>query len=142
MKEQLLATMNEQLVSVLENSRNYTMSVAEAMPDKGYSFKPTEGVWNFGELLSHIAYGIEWWEANYIKGQKADWAPPAAKESKADVIAYLKKAYKNLEKTLTGNLNDDAVKGFHATTDHITHHRGQAVLYLRCKGITPPEYVY
>lgn len=142
MKEQLLATMNEQLLSTLENSRNYTISVAEAMPDAFYNFKPTESVWNFGELLNHIAYGIQWWEANYIKGSKTDWAPSPASTTKAEVIAYLKKAYKALEQTLRGNLSDDAVRGFHATTDHITHHRGQAVLYLRCKGITPPEYQY
>ena len=142
MKEQILATINEQLLSTLENSKTYTMSVAEAMPDKGYSFRPTEGVMNFGELLSHIAYGIQWWEANYVKAEKTDWAPPAAKATKAEVIAYLQKAYKGLEKTLGGSLNEDAVRGFYATTDHITHHRGQAVTYLRCKGITPPDYQY
>src|SRR5688572_17660978 len=127
MKEQVLATINEQLLSTLENSKNYTMSVAEAMPDKGYSFKPADGVMNFGELLNHIAYGIQWWEANYIKGTKTDWAPPAAKGTKAEVLAYLQKAYKGLEKTLAGKLSEDAVRGFYATTDHITHHRGQAV---------------
>jgi uncharacterized damage-inducible protein DinB len=142
MKEQIMASINEQLLSTLENSKNYTMSVAEAMPDKGYSFRPTEGVMDFGELLSHIAYGIQWWEANYVKGEKTDWAPPAAKATKAEVIAYLQKAYKGLEKTLSGSLNEDAVRGFYATTDHITHHRGQAVTYLRCKGITPPDYQY
>ena len=142
MKEQILATINEQLLSTLENSKNYTMSVAEAMPDKAYNFRPVEGVFSFGELLSHIAYGIQWWEANYIRGEKTDWAPPAAKSTKAEVIAYLQKAYKGLEKTLAGNLNEEAVKGFHATTDHITHHRGQAVTYLRIKGMTPPEYQY
>lgn len=142
MKEQALATRNEQLLATLENSRNYTMGVAEAMPDKFYGFAPTEGVWNFGELLSHIAYGIQWWEANYIKGEKTDWAPPPAKNTKAAVVAYLENAYNGLEKTLNGKLSDEAIKGFHATTDHITHHRGQAVLYLRCQGITPPEYVY
>lgn len=24
----------------------------------------------------------------------------------------------------------------------ITRHRGQATIYLRCQGITPPEYTY
>jgi uncharacterized damage-inducible protein DinB len=143
MKEQLLATANEQLLATLENSRKYTLSVAEAMPEASYSFKPTESVWNFGELLNHIAYGIQWWEANYVKGVQTDWAPPAAKASRQETIAYLRDAYTGLRKTLEkGPLGDDAIKGFHATTDHITHHRGQAVIYLRCKGITPPEYVY
>jgi uncharacterized damage-inducible protein DinB len=39
-------------------------------------------------------------------------------------------------------VSDSVVKGFQATIDHITHHRGQAVLHLRGQGITPPEYVY
>jgi uncharacterized damage-inducible protein DinB len=42
----------------------------------------------------------------------------------------------------TQKLTDKAVQGFHATIDHITHHRGQAVIYLRSNGITPPEYTY
>ena len=25
-------------------------------------------------------------------------------------------------------------------TDHLTHHRGQAILYLRLRGIKPPSY--
>jgi uncharacterized damage-inducible protein DinB len=24
--------------------------------------------------------------------------------------------------------------------DHVAHHRGQAIVYLRLKGITPPDY--
>ena len=26
-------------------------------------------------------------------------------------------------------------------TDHLTHHRGQLVVYLRMKGVEPPKYV-
>jgi hypothetical protein len=39
-------------------------------------------------------------------------------------------------------LDEKSVYGAYATLDHITHHRGQAVLYLRTHGIEPPEYVY
>ncbi len=143
MKEQLLSTANEQLLSTLETSRDYTLAVAEAMPQGDYSFKPVETVWNFGELLNHITYGIEWWEANYVKAIKTDWAPPAVKHGKEEIIADLKKAYDALESTINSTrLNPDAIKGFYATLDHITHHRGQATIYLKCKGIVPPEYVY
>jgi hypothetical protein len=47
-----------------------------------------------------------------------------------------------LAKTIGGNLNEEAIRGFYATLDHVTHHRAQAVTYLRCNGITPPDYVY
>jgi uncharacterized damage-inducible protein DinB len=135
--------MKEQLSATLENSKGYTLAVAGLMPEKDYNFKPVESVWNFGELLHHIAYGIHWWEDNCIKGKKVEWNQPPAKTTKKEIIAYLDKAYASLIETISKEkLTDDAVQGFHATLDHITHHRGQVVLYLRCKGITPPDYVY
>lgn len=135
--------MKDQLLSTIENSRKYTLQVAEAMPDKDYHYKPEGAGWDFGELLHHIAYGIHWWEDNYIKGNKTEWAPPPAKTSKKDVVAYLTKAFDSLQKTVKGQTLDEQLGyGAHATLDHITHHRGQAVVYLRTHGIEPPEYVY
>ena len=52
--------MKEQLLAIVETSRNYTLAVAEAMPDATYNFKPAGAGWNFIELMHHIAYGIEW----------------------------------------------------------------------------------
>jgi DinB family len=113
------------------------------MPDNAYAFKPAEEEWDFRELMHHIAYGIQWWEDNYIKGNKTEWTPPTVKGNKKDILTYLELVYGGLKKTVSdGNLSDEAVQGFHATMDHITHHRGQAVVYLRCKGLTPPEYIY
>jgi len=135
--------MKEHLSDVLENSKTYTLAVANLMSEKDYEFKPADEIWNFRELLHHIAYGIEWWEDNYIKEKKTEWDQPAAKTNKKEVIAYLTKAYASLKDTIgNGKLSNEAVKGFRATMDHITHHRGQATIYLRCKGITPPAYVY
>lgn len=135
--------MNNKLSATLDTSKQYTLAVAAAMPENGYDFKPVDGVFNFGELLDHIAYGIEWWESNFVKGIKTDWAPVTVKSSKKEVTAYLQKVYDALSKTISEpGLSDDAVSGFYATLDHITHHRGQAITYLRIKGITPPEYMY
>jgi uncharacterized damage-inducible protein DinB len=135
--------MKEQLLAILENSKNYTVEVASVMPDSSYAFKPVETAWAFGDLLHHIAYGIHWWGDNYVRETKTEWAPPPVNQHKKDILAYLDEAYTELEKTIgTMKLSEDVVKGFHATLDHITHHRGQAVLYLRCNGLTPPEYVY
>ena len=135
--------MKEFLITTLENSRTYTLALAELMPEKEYEFKPVDTIWNFRELLHHIAYGIEWWENNFIKGKNVEWDQPPAKATKKEVIAYLNKAYSAVKETIgQGKPSNDAIKGFHATMDHITHHRGQATIYLRCKGITPPAYTY
>jgi len=146
MKEQLLAKpglTKESMLATLENSQTYTLAVAEAMPENMYGSRPSDNVWDFRELLHHVAYGIQWWEDNYIKGNKTDWDPPAVKKSKSEVVLYLKKAYSSLRQTIeTASVDEDKIKGFYATLDHITHHRGQAVTYLRFKGITPPDYMY
>jgi len=135
--------MKEQFEVTLENSKNYTLAVANAMPEKDYHFKPAGAGWDFGELLNHIAYGIEWWESNFIKGDKIEWNPPTVKEKKKEITGLLEKAYASLSAAAAKTKwNDNSIQGFHATIDHITHHRGQAVLFLRCKGIEPPEYVY
>lgn len=135
--------MKAQLLKTLDNSRNYTLAVAAAMPENGYDAKPAKDVWTFGELLNHIGYGIHWWESNYIRKVEAEWNPPALANSKAEVEQYLQSSYDVLQQTInTTELTTEAVQGFHATIDHITHHRGQAVTYLRYKGVVPPEYVY
>lgn len=135
--------MKENLLQLLENSRTYTLRIADAMPENKYESKPAEGVWNFRELLSHLAYGITWWESNSIKGVKMDWNPPEpAKTAKAAKQA-VDRAYDSLKETVTKAKADDQLfSGFHATLDHITHHRGQATIYLRSQGITPPDYMY
>jgi uncharacterized damage-inducible protein DinB len=135
--------MKEHLLTTLENSRNYTFAVAEAMTEKNYDFKPVPEVWTFLEQLHHMAYGIGWWKENYIKGNKIGWAPTPIKKNKQEVLDYLSKEYAALTE-IAGKttITDDFIRGFAATLDHITHHRGQLVLYLRCKGIAAPEYIY
>src|ERR1041385_7912774 len=114
--------MKDLLLTTLENSRAYTLAVAEAMPEKSYDFKPSESVWSFKELLHHVAYGIEWWNANNIKKVKMDWDPITTKKDKQEVVAYLNKAYDTLKETIKDqNMNDAVVLGFSSTLDHVTH---------------------
>ncbi|GAB5475077.1 MAG: hypothetical protein Mars2KO_31760 [Maribacter sp.] len=133
----------KRLLAILENSRNYTLAVAEAMPKNHYYNSPVDGIWNFGELMDHIAYGIEWWKDYYIIKVENQWNPPANKESKMETTVYLEQAYKLLKETVENTDPDDTVvDGFRSTLDHIAHHRGQATTYLRLARITPPEYNY
>ncbi len=133
--------MKESLLSLVENSRTYTLAVAGAMPEKLDNFKPAADTWSFREQLHHIAYGINWWKKNYIEAVKTDWEPPATSGSRKEVVAYLEQAYHSLKEAINKTaMNEDRIKGFFATMDHITHHRGQVIVYLRCNGITPPEY--
>lgn len=135
--------MKQKLLTILEMVENYTTGVAELMTEEGYEFKPADTIWNFRELIHHLAYGIYWWEDNFIRRKKVGWAPPAVPATRQETVHYLGQAFASLKKTVSGiEATDDVIYGFFATVDHITHHRGQATIYLRCQGITPPEYVF
>lgn len=133
--------MKTQLLKRIHDSRQYTLSVAEALPEKNYDSVLVNGSWSFVELMNHIAYGLYWWENNYVKGDKIDWEPPADKKTKKEVIDRLTRGFESLEKTVSGaNENDKLTNGVWATLDHVAHHRGQAVVHLRKNGVEPPEY--
>lgn len=135
--------MKEQILKTLETSGKYTLKVAGTMPDSGYSFKPEGTGWDFAELLAHIGYGMYWWTDNFILARPTEWNQPEDKRNKADIMNYLKEAYTYVEESIKSvSLNDDSIHGFFATIDHITHHRGQAVIFLRCQNIVPPEYTF
>jgi hypothetical protein len=123
--KQKLKTMKESLLLPVENSGTYTLTVAEAMPEKLAGFKPAVHTWSFRERLHHIAYGIEWRKDNYVKGVKIAWEPPATSKSRKEVVAYPGKAYDSLKDAVNNTIRSgDLLKGFFATPDHITHHRG------------------
>jgi hypothetical protein len=93
--------------------------------------------------LHHIGYGIHWWQENFIQGKKSEWNPPTPPKTREAVVAYLSNSFAILKKTVTSTKLDEAsVHGVYATLDHITHHRSQAIAYLRNNNITPPEYIY
>lgn len=135
--------MKTQLLSRLEQAKSYTLNVAEIMPEVMYHFKPVDTIWNFKELLHHIGYGIYWYGDNYLKKKDTEWMPPPPTADKTATITYLKAAFADLHVNIAGmNEDSETINSVYAIFDHITHHRGQATVYLRCSGIVPPEYVY
>ena len=78
--------------------KNVLLRSAEKMPEENYSFKPTESVRSFGQVLGHVA------DAQYLFCSKAlGETNPAlkieqTKTSKADLIAALKDAFAYCDK--------------------------------------------
>jgi uncharacterized damage-inducible protein DinB len=135
--------MKEIILKDFARNKTYTIAVAEAMPEKDYQFKPTDGVWNYMELIHHLAYSLTWMEENCVTGNKADWAPPKVSSTKKELVNYLNEVFAQVEKKINvTNFTDEKISGFYYMLEHNAHHRGQAVTYLRCCGITPPEFPF
>jgi len=127
-----------------------SVAVAQAMPPEQYGFRPHPESMNFGELMSHIA------TTNYqfCAGLK-DSAPPAlpSPTDKDGVVKFLSDSFDYCSAVIP-NLTDEQLNQTHNSPDgrllgreillamyvHVAHHRGQAEIYLRDKGIRPPSY--
>jgi uncharacterized damage-inducible protein DinB len=134
--------MKDKLLKTIRDAREYTLAVAEALPEEHYNTSPAAATWSFGERMNHIAYGLNWWEDNYITGKTAEWNPPAPLPAKATILAALAVGFDSLSAAVSNSeVNDGLITGVWSALDHVTHHRGQATFQLRYHNIIPPEYV-
>lgn len=148
---------NETIGAFLEkwqNSKTYILDIAKAMPEENYNFKPTEREMSFGEQLIHIKGNMDWLSTSYFTSEKFDKKKDEKTYSKVEIISMLEKSFDNvyeiIKHTKPRYLKDkvDFFAGpktklqiLNLLQDHVTHHRGQLIVYLNLKGITPPKYV-
>jgi uncharacterized damage-inducible protein DinB len=119
------------------------------MPEASYSFKATEPEMSFGGQMNHIAAANGSYCSAAI-GTKNPIGKPAD-ETKATAIKNLTTAYdyciNGLKEMTDADLQKSGKRGtkfeaFWGGFTHAAHHRGQAEVYLRLKGVTPPQYKF
>jgi uncharacterized damage-inducible protein DinB len=125
---------------------------AEKMPGEEYGFKPDPAVRSFGQLLAHIA------DANYLfcSAVLGETNPSPGvektKSSKAEITAALREAFAYAGRaydSLTEENKDDMVVAYGGerirlgvlwfNAAHNLEHYGSIGVYLRLKGIVPPN---
>lgn len=134
------------------NAHKLAVAVAESMLAEQYAFRPDPGSMSFGELLIHIAQA-NYWFLDGLRGAKMENRPaPQAKEA---IVKFLGDSFDDLSNEIA-TLTDEQLDQIHSSPDgklngreillaiygHMAHHRGQAEVYLRIKGIKPPSYVF
>ncbi len=143
----------------LENSRKYLLLVAETMPEDKYDFKASPESLTFAENLMHIGFAIDWHSQSLLGGRASrDWKTDTifktANKSKEEMIATVNKTFDQAIKLIKQfdttqfddeldyfGLNRTKRQIFLLLADHITHHRGQMLVYMRLNGLVPPRYV-
>ncbi len=153
-KAQTNDSLLNQLSAKWKNAKTYALEVAELMPEAQYNFKPVPDEMTFGEQLLHIAQNMNWLSSAYLSGSKQNSKSDAKVLSKQSIINTISTAYDSalaVHYRLTPKQLDELVPFFAGPKsrrqmlilmhDHQTHHLGQLIVYLRMKGIKPPEYV-
>ncbi len=146
----------DQLIKDWERAKEYTKEYLDAMPESGYSLKPTPEMRSFAEQMLHLT------EANYgFAAAASDQKNPinfgelekATDKSKANVTRLVMEGYdfvitslknvdaKSLQETIKMFNRFEMTKeaAFIKCFEHQTHHRGQTTVYLRLAGAKPPQ---
>src|SRR5579864_102735 len=142
-------------------SKQFTIDVANAMPAEFYSFKPNPDEMTFGEQMIHIA-GSNVFRFNQITGVQPPFAfdpgkPPAS--DKQNVLKVLNQSFDYVIDVLPKITPEQLQRTWHIPSwkgrndpdgramilnmfVHTAHHRAQCEVYMRVKGITPPQYTF
>ena len=143
-----------EFIDIWKRASEYTIEVAEAMPEEYYKYRLNENTFTFSQQLAHIITNLYWLnstfvanESNPIKDAKLDDL------SKNDLIKSLKDVFTYVEKSasvISDKQSKDPVifagvimdkkRIFYLMRDHLTHHRAQCITYLRLNNIEPPKY--
>lgn len=136
-----------------ERAAAYTIEFAEALPENKYQYRPTPEEMTFSEQLVHICGNMKWLANAYLGGAEEfpDVAnPPASKEGLIDLLRASFDYAAAAARQFNAEELDDEVdffagpitkrQVFFLMSDHLTHHRGQLVVYLRLNQVKPPDY--
>jgi uncharacterized damage-inducible protein DinB len=142
-------------------SKQFTLDVANAMPADFYSFKPNPEEMTFGEQMLHIA-GSNVFRFNQITGIKPPFPFDPSKPAPSDKETALKRLEQSFDYVLAvlpqitpeqlkrtwhipswkGRNDPDGRAMIMNMFVHTAHHRAQCEVYLRAKGIKPPDYTF
>ncbi|HLJ48276.1 MAG TPA: DinB family protein [Bryobacteraceae bacterium] len=153
-----VAPSNEQIVKEWQMSKEFTLAVADAMPADQYGFKVADGEMSFAALMIHIASSQSFRFAQVAGVPNPLEVPKELPKGQAKAIAMdlLRKSFdycigqlgKFTPEQLARTYKLDWYERPEATGReillgmfvHTAHHRAQAEVYERAKGITPPVY--
>ncbi|MFT4848640.1 MAG: putative damage-inducible protein DinB [Salibacteraceae bacterium] len=147
-------TSKEAFLEKWDNSKDYLVAIAELMPEQFYDFKPTERQLSFKEQLLHIKSNIDWLSGTYFSMEEYKQVKIDPLISKEGTIRLLKETFNTsseiIKKTSKEELQETVaffagpkskLQILNVLQDHVTHHRGQLIVYLNLKDQEPPKYV-
>lgn len=150
------------LLGEFEHEVQNTRKLLQAIPDTALNYKPSEISWTTGQLGSHIAEVYNWFEATLHVDvmDMATYQYDKGDISKAENIVAKFEANVLIARAALERATDESmfvewrmvmagsdpimppmpriqvVRGF--LFNHLYHHRGEMVVYLRASGNTPP----
>lgn len=143
-------------VEKLKNAKEYTLKLAEIMPESNYDFKPVADEMSFKEQIVHIGKNLYWLSSTFISETpdlNKNQSVIAKDLTKDQVIDFVAGAYEFAGQAIMNLRSESLSKEFafsgkklnkfqflNLIQDHQTHHRAQLIVYLRLNMLNPPNY--
>jgi hypothetical protein len=155
-------TIKDALVKHWKVTGDFTIAVAKLMPADSYGFRPVPEELSFGQLMVQIG-GANLNACALASGRQRPAVPEkltqALRDEKIDIdkdlaLGFLTDSFAFCNDAVA-SMTPEKLDAMVGTTrkmtgfewlwsyfTHTAHHRGQAEVYLRVKGIKPPDYVF
>ncbi len=140
----------KEIIKRWKGNQRYTLKLIEAMPEDQFDFKPTSEAKSFRLQCSHITTWLRTHSRFVTETEMEKLKFKTKAEVKAGLEDFFNQFLAFLENTTTVDLSQK-VKVFYGQVsknfiietmdNHLSHHRGQLIVYLRLQGIKPPAYV-
>lgn len=137
-----------------DNSKVYLVKMAESMPEDKFDFKPTDREMTFKEQVMHILDNMDWLSTTHFSNGDYKKKDRTAIVTKQQIVEEIGRSFDEAKIRVENNKETDLGKkvAFFAgektklqilnlLQDHVTHHRGQLIVYLNLNQIKPPAYV-
>lgn len=146
----------DEMVKDWERAKVYTKEYLDAMPSESYGLKPTPEMRSFAQQMLHLTdgnYGFTSAATGVASPVGMGESEKSTDQSKENVTKLVMDGYDfviNSIKTMTpekvgeatqlfGRFDMSKGKALEKCFEHQTHHRGQATVYIRMAGATPPQ---
>ena len=113
--------------------QNHFVKAAEEFPEDKYSYRPTEEVRTFAEIIMHVAR-YNHISAAHAMGRQSEDVREFAFHSKAEAVTKLKKSFSELDEVLKQKPDNFPLD----VLIHASEHYGNLVVYYRLNGLVPP----
>lgn len=146
-------SLKAQLIRDWERAKFYTKEYLDAMPEDGINYKPSPDIRSFAEQMLHLSQGNVGLSSNGTGKERIYPGQVLEKmdefKNKAGLTKLVMECYDfvidGIKSMDAAKLGETVQRGYSRLTwinkafEHQTHHRGQTTIYLRMKGVKPPQ---
>lgn len=139
----------KELLKKWKGNKRYTLKFVEAVTEEQLAFKPAEGAKTYQSQLSHITTWMRT-HSRFVTEQEME---KTSTKTQSDIRQCLTELFDAVLNYLSHTTQEDLAqtadvwygkvsKEYILLTmdNHLSHHRGQLVVYLRLMGVKTPSY--